>query len=66
MSFFPKNNTTDINNNKIFISTPDMEENITSIQGVWINPLVEEIIWHYNYFNGKRSAGGYSIIRKNK
>ena len=68
MSFLPVNNTTDINSNKIFISPleEDIDNNTTVIQGVWINPLVEEIIWHYNYFNGKRTVNGYSIIFKKK
>ena len=66
MSFFPINNTTDISNNKIFVSPLDIDNNTTAIQGVWIDPLVEEIVWHYNYLNGKRIVNGYSIIFKKK
>lgn len=64
MNFFPINNTADISSSKIFVSPSDTDKDITSIQGVWINPLIEEVIWHYNYFNGKRSVGGYTIIKK--
>lgn len=67
MSFFPEFDSTDINsNNRIFVSPLDIDNNTTAIQGVWIDPLVEEVFWHYNYLNGKRTVNGYSIILKKK
>ncbi len=62
MNFFSKYNTTDTNKNKIFVRSPD-ENQLTAINGVWIEPD-EEVIWNLNFIGGKTMVNGYMVTKK--